>query len=1326
MRLAYFCILLFAINLAFGQPYYSFTPIQSQHGLAENRVRNINQLADGRLVVVTEGMVSLYNGTYFKNIHVNENRLVPLSGYKGFNHSYVDGQGHFWLKNWGRLMLIDLRKESFENQSDSVLKSFGFKEPLSDFFMDSNQDLWIITSTGKLFYRNQKLQQTRLFLSNVYKGDGKSDNVYDINVVGHKLLLFYRSGLLVCFDISSGKELYRENPLDAERQNRYNATLFTIQQGQVLYQLRNGKSGIMLRYDVAKRKWSTVLETSYWLNVLSADSQGNLWLSCRAGLWYIDKMLQKKQFIPTLHLVDGRSINTEVSTLYNDKQGGLWIGTLNRGLLYYHPQQFKFRNIGRTYFNVSGNKDLAVTSFAQGLNDDFLVGTDQGLYTFSKGAAKLVPYSPKLSNIQCNYLLKDRSGRIWICSQEGLYCINNGNLQFHPLGRINTAFEAKDGTLYLGTQQNGFGIFNPLTSTYQKATTKIKNGQEPRSVRQLISWNQGLLGISNEGLFVFNPKDQTLEYPSKTTRKPEIFNHSNHHYNCIFTDSRGLLWFGTQDGLHVWSQKENSLRSFYTSDGLINSNIKAIVEDKNHTIWLTTSYGVSRIFVKDNKGKYSYSITNFNKYDGLIEGEFIEGSAYAAKDGWLMMGGIDGFNLINTDSIATSRHTFTPVFSGFQLFNKEVKEGVSYNGNIILPNSISSTRELSLNHDQNFFTIEFSALNYINPTQTYYSYKLEGVDKLWHEISSTDGMGQVSYTDLSPGTYIFKVKAADNNRNWNGETKSLKITIKAPFWNTPLAKVIYVILALLVLYFAISGYIKSARRKLLAQQKEQLDEAKFSFFTNMSHELRTPLTLILTPLNAILEKQEKGELKRALEGIYRNASHLLALVNQLLDFRKLELSGQELHLSLCNIREFTEALCLPFRSLAKDKEIRFTCNSSFKDLYMHLDKEKLNIVLNNLLSNAFKFTPTEGSITLELDILHGENEQQKELCIRVSDSGIGIEAEDLPRIFEKFYQGKSQIDGNTGSGIGLHLVYEYVKLHQGRIKAESEINAGTKVEILIPVNLQPSVESGDDLQAATSQAEDKVFKILVVEDNREFRDFLVSQLSINYKVISAVNGKEGLEKAIYHEVEMVISDVMMPVMDGLSLCSALKADIRTSHVPVILLTARASTEAEYQGYEVGADAFISKPFNMNILLLRIKNLLEQQESRRSKYSKSIEIKPAEITTTGIDEKLIQKALELINSKMGNANYSVEQFSNDMNMERSGLYRKLVSITGQTPSGFIRSVRLKRAAQLLRERDFSIGEIAEKVGFNNFAYFSKCFFEEFGVKPSRYRAAEHNT
>ncbi len=1320
MRLAYLCILLLATNLAFGQSYYSFTPIESQHGLAENRVRNINQLADGRLVVVTEGMVSLYNGTYFKNIHVDENRLIPLSGYTGFHHSYVDNEGHLWLKTRGRLMLIDLLKERFENQFDSVLKSLGFNEPLADFFMDNNRNLWIISSTGKLFYRNEKLQQTRLFLPNVYRGNGVSDNVYDINVVNHKLLLFYRSGLLVCFDIASGKELYRENPLDAERQKRYNATLFTLQQGQVLYQLRNGKSGIMLRYDVAKRKWSTVLETDYWLNMLSADKQGNLWLSCREGLWYIDKTLQKKQFIPTLHLVDGRSINSEVSTLYNDKQGGLWIGTLNRGLLYYHPQRFKFRNIGKTYFNVSGNNDLAVTSFTQAPNDDFLVGTHQGLYTLSKSTAKLAPYSPKLTTIQCNSLLKDRAGRIWICSKDGLYCINKGKLQLYPLGRINTAFEAKDGTLYLGTHQNGFGVFNPITSTYQKASAKVRNGNEPRSVSQLITWNQRLLGISNEGLFVFNPKNQTLEYPSKSTGKPAMLNPSNHHYNCIFADSRGLLWIGTQDGLNVWSEKENRLRPFYTSDGLINSNIKAIAEDKNHTIWLTTSYGVSRMFVKGQKGKYSYSITNFNKYDGLIEGEFIERSVHVAKDGWLMMGGIDGFNFINTDSIATSRHTFTPVFSGFQLFNKQVKENVAYDGNIILPNSISSTRELSLNYGQNFFTIEFSALNYINPTQTYYSYKLEGVDKSWHEISSADGMGQVSYTDLSPGTYIFKVKAADNSRNWNGGTQILKITIHAPFWNTPLAMAVYVVLALFVLYFAISGYIKSARRKLLAQQKEQLDEAKFSFFTNMSHELRTPLTLILTPLNAILEKQQEGELKRALEGIYRNANHLLALVNQLLDFRKLELSGQELHLSLCNIREFTEVLCLPFRGLAKDKEIRFTCKSSFKDLYTYLDKEKLNIVLNNLLSNAFKFTPAQGSVTIELDILQGEGEAQEQLCIRVSDSGIGIEAEDLPRIFEKFYQGKNQFDGNTGSGIGLHLVHEYVKLHGGTIKAESEINAGTKVEILIPVNLQPSVESVGDLPAAVSETEDKAFKILVVEDNREFRDFLVSQLSIHYKVISAVNGKDGLEKAIYHEVEMVISDVMMPVMDGLSLCSALKADIRTSHIPVALLTARSSTEAEYQGYEVGADAYISKPFNMNILLLRIKNLLEQQESRRSKYSKSIEIEPAEITTTGIDEKFIQKALELINSKMDNANYSVEQFSSDMNMERSGLYKKLVSITGQTPSGFIRSVRLKRAALLLKESGFSIGEIAEKVGFNNFAYFSKCFFEEFGVKPSQYR------
>ena len=1322
MKRAYFSFLLFVANLAFAQPYYSFSPIQSQHGLAENRVRTINQLPDGRMVVVTEGMVSLYNGTYFKDIHVNENRLIPLSGYTGFHHSYADNDGHLWLKNRGSLLLIDLKKERFEEQWEKVLKSYHINEPLSDLFMDNQQGLWIISSSGKLFYRSGKLRQTRLFLPEVHLGEGLSDKVYDVCVAGAKLLLFYRSGLLICFDIPSGKELYRENTLDPERRSRYNATLFTLQQGGGLYQLRNGRGGIMQRYTIAKRSWETVLETPYWLNVLSADQQGNLWLSCRDGLWYIDKMLRKKQFVPTLQLADGRSINTEVSTLYNDKQGGLWIGTLNRGLLYYHPQRFKFRNIGKSYFNLPLSAGLSITGFAHQGKGNLLIGTDQGVYTFSESDGRLLPYPLWPAGRRCNYMFSDRIGRVWICSQAGLYELKNGKLQFHATGPVNTVFETEDGTLYLGTGQNGLAVFDPGTFSFQKLRVKLENGREPHSVSQLLSWNGRLLGISNEGLFVFEPRTQRLEYPQRTGYKAAVFNHNNHHYNCIFKDSRGLLWFGTRDGLYVWSEKENRLRSFSTTDGLINTNIKAIAEDSNHKMWLSTSYGVSEIVVKEHKGKYSYAISNFNKYDGLIEGEFIERSVLASKDGTLLLGGIDGFNLINTNSIAGSTHRFRPLFSAFRLFNQELKENVAYNGNIILQNSITSTSALRLNHDQNFFTIEFSALNYINPTQTSYAYKLEGVDKLWHQISSSDGIGRVSYTDLSPGSYIFKVKASDNSRDWTGETSSLRITISPPFWNTPLAKVLYAVLALFVLYITIAAVIKSDRRKLLLRKKEELDEAKFSFFTNLSHELRTPLTLILTPLNAIIEKQEKGELKLALEGIYRNASHLLSLVNQLLDFRKLELSGQELRLSLCNIREFSNTLCQPFEKLAADKGIRFTSRSKFKELYMYLDKEKAGVIINNLLSNAFKFTPAHGTVMLELDVM---GEEGLDLCIRVSDSGTGISEEDLPRIFEKFYQGKNGSDGNTGSGIGLHLVSEYVKLHKGTISAESGVNAGTKVEVLIPLNLQPGPEPAEEQPAALSGADTSRFKILVVEDNREFREFLVAQLSPHYKVISAANGKEGLEKAVYHEVEMVISDVMMPVMDGLSLCSSLKTEIRTSHIPVILLSARSSGEAEYQGYEAGADAYISKPFSIHILLVRIKNLLEQQEGRRSLYNRSIEIKPADITTTGIDKKLIQRALEIVHSKMDEAGYSVEQFSRDMNMERSGLYRKLTSITGQTPSGFIRSVRLKHAAQLLRQTELSIGEIAENVGFNNFAYFSRCFYEEFGVKPSHYRVSEPN-
>lgn len=499
------------------------------------------------------------------------------------------------------------------------------------------------------------------------------------------------------------------------------------------------------------------------------------------------------------------------------------------------------------------------------------------------------------------------------------------------------------------------------------------------------------------------------------------------------------------------------------------------------------------------------------------------------------------------------------------------------------------------------------------------------------------------------------------------------------------------------------------------QQKADLDQLKYSFFTNVSHELRTPLTLILTPLDSILKKIDDEPLKKQLNGIYRNANELLKLVNQLLDFRKLELKGETLELSYCNISDFLEVITSSFAETAANNGLELVLDCADENIYAFVDKDKMRKIVNNLLSNALKFTHAGGTIRLKA----WKDPEQPMFTLQVTDTGIGIPEVDVSQIFDRFYQVKKQAEINTGSGIGLHLVKEYVQLHNGTIEVESRVNEGSSFTVHIPTDLHPAENSQSE---SRGNEQNQKLKILVVEDNVEFRNFLQDELSDKYSVVVANDGKEGLEKALAHQPDLVITDVMMPEMSGTELCRRLKKEIQTSHVPVILLTAKTSDQAQIEGFEAGADAYISKPFNMDILLLRIQHLIEQQNQRKKVFKNAIAIDPDNFISSNVDKKLIKDALRHIEKNIDNASYSVEQLSKDLFMDRTGLYRKLSAIVGQTPSEFMRSVRLKRAAQLLVE-GLPVAEVAAKVGFGTTSYFTKCFQDEFGIKPSQYKNGE---
>ncbi len=892
----------------------------------------------------------------------------------------------------------------------------------------------------------------------------------------------------------------------------------------------------------------------------------------------------------------------------------------------------------------------------------------------------------------------------------------NGVVKHHDFKfRCQNIFESSDSIRFMCTDE-GFGTLDITTGTYKKIKSSVQLGH----IYQLMEFGENkLLGVSygDAGLFVYDRKNDSYMFPDDNEYR--MLRHSNKKCHDMLTDNRGLIWFATQDGLNVYDPSDNSSWYFNEADGLINNNIRSIVEDDNGRIWLSTSAGISCIALLQKNNRYTFSFLNYNLYDGVIENEFLPRSVFGMEDSSILWGGVGGFNELNPNKFnLPDQKLARPIFTKMLLFGKEVKVGKEYDGQVLLNQTISTTKTVELKHSQNFISFEVSALNYVNPTHSYYRYQLEGFDNSWHVKNPPDGLGRITYTKIPPGTYCLKVNSAVNNQQWNNQVAELNIVILPPFWKTGLALTFYIILIVGIVFFIVNSTVKRNKRRMLQKQKEEFDQMKLSFFTNISHELRTPITLILTPLESIIKKTRDKELVKRLSGIHGNAKNLLNLVNQLLDFRKLEMRGEKMHLSLCYLNEFLETLVNNFYEIAVEREIQLSFENHAKNLYVYADKDKLQKIINNLLTNALKYTQKKGLVKLCLSVTHPGFQEDSEIQIQVSDTGQGIAEEDQKQIFDRFYQTKQNLHAG-GSGIGLHLVKQYVLMHKGSIEVKSQVNRGSTFTIVLPVNPEKSEEREIIYQKKNINPS---IKILLVEDHIEFRTFLYNELSEYYNIILASNGKEGLQKARKHQPNLIVSDIMMPEMTGTEFCNILKKDLNISHIPIILLTAKSSEESQADGFKAGADAYITKPFNLDILLMRIQNLIDQQEQRKNRFKKDLIINPDSITLTDVDEELINKAIHHVEKNLDNTSYSVKQLSRDMFMDRTGLYRKLLAIVGQTPSEFIKSVRLKKAALLL-EKGTSVSEVSGTVGFATTSYFTKCFQKEFGIKPSNYKTSK---
>ena len=850
--------------------------------------------------------------------------------------------------------------------------------------------------------------------------------------------------------------------------------------------------------------------------------------------------------------------------------------------------------------------------------------------------------------------------------------------------------------------------------------------------------NTLFFGTANQGVGMMDMRTREIK---KIQGQSDSMKLSNDAVNHVYKDSRGLVWIATREGLNVYDTRRHMFLDLFPVVEAKGNFIAAITEDQERNMWVSTSRQVIRVTVaSDGKGGYLFDSSAYNSEDGLQNCDFNQRSIKTLHNGIIAIGGLYGVNIFAPDHIRYNKMLPNVMFTGLSLFDEAVKVGQSYGGRVLIEKELNDVENVEFDYKQNIFSASFASDNYNLPEKTQYMYKLEGFNNDW--LTLPLGVHNVTFTNLAPGKYVLRVKAINSDGYVGMKEATLGIVVNPPFWMSWWAYLLYTIGLVVVFFLARYRMLKREREKFHLQQienevakNEEINNMKFRFFTNVSHELRTPLTLIISPLEGMLKETTDELQSTRLQLMYRNAQRLLHLVNQLLDFRKGEMSTHQLSLSEGDIISYVHSVCNSFLLMADKKHIQFSFFSGIDTFSMAFDADKVGKIVMNLLSNAFKFTPEGGRVTVMIEHVAGTPDM---LEIKIADTGIGISDVDKEHIFERFYQADHKgVEETTGNGIGLSLVRDFVTLHEGEVKVFDNIGTGSVFVIQFPVkHVETQVQLPPETGISIGEEEDKEIKeetreeterkdfplLLIVDDNEDFRIFMRYSLELRYRVKLAVNGNEAWEMMQEELPDLVISDVMMPQMDGNELCRLIKQDKRTAYIPVILLTARQNTEAKLEGLQTGADDYVTKPFNMTILVLRIRKLIELSRYHRVTQG-MIDPAPSEIVITSLDEKLIEKAIKYVEDNMSRTELSVEELSRELGMSRVHLYKKLLQITGKTPIEFIRVIRLKRAAQLLRESQLHVSEVAFEVGFNNPKYFSRYFKDEFGVLPSVYQEKE---
>jgi ligand-binding sensor domain-containing protein/signal transduction histidine kinase/DNA-binding response OmpR family regulator len=1061
-----------------------------------------------------------------------------------------------------------------------------------------------------------------------------------------------------------------------------------------------------------------------------------------------------------------------ISALFEDHQGNLWIGTHRGGINIYSPGTEKF-DLYRQEPSPNSLSYNDVKTFCEDRdgNGNIWIGTDGGgldLFNRDRHTFRHYGYDPfnvhSLGSSAVLDVMQDREGAIWVSTWGGglngfdkvrgtftRYQTNPADSHSISSNFVQKTFEDDEGRLWVGTYYGGLNCFDRKTRQFTRVILD-PSGKTGLSGKNIVSLHE-----DKEGRIWIGTDDGGLNCYHQDTR------HFSHYFNTgekmpdlrvLFSDNKGRLWVG-QKGLYLLDATRDSFRLYTDTGGLATEFIKGITEDGQGNLWLATSNGLTR-FNPD-----TYAFKKYNTGDGL-QGEEFEANAFLqTRDGEMFFGGINGFNCFYPGAIKSNPFIPPVYITGFQLSNRKI---VPEEKGSPLSEDISLTREIRLSYRQSTFSFNFAALNYTTPENNQYAYKLEALDKDWNYVGKEN---KAVYTNLGPGEYVFRVKAANNDGLWNEKGAAVRIIITPPFWKTGWFTTLLVIFGMGCLYAFYRFRTQLKLKELEAAKKEEIRQVQLQFFTNISHEFRTPLSLILGPLEKMMT-QPVPAFQRYYQTMHRNAQRLLSLINELMDFGKLESGSLKLSVQRSHLNAFMEEIAEEFRDWAIQKEIDFAVNlppearvppseadpssigrsRGLSSEAQWFDRQVLEKIVLNLLHNSFKYTKIGGNITLEvlpsLDtfrpsyanelILKNSFRASAYAYIRVADNGIGISKDSIHHLFERYYR---ITESHLGSGVGLAFVKSLALLHKGDIYVYSERLKGTEILIGIPigendyrreeVRASNHTEGGIRLESDPASLREPpdpvdlppVESILLVEDNDELRHFIKETLADGYEVIEADNGKEGFELAKEISPGLIISDVIMSGMNGFDLCRAVKQDIDTSHIPVIILTARTAMSSQVEGLDAGADYYFAKPLNMELLQLTIRNRFDQDRKLKERYSRDSHVEAMELVHSEKDKEFMTRLLQIIDAQLSNPDFEIGYLCQEMGMSRTRLYEKIKSISRQSIGDFIRTIRLKKAVQIMTHEDVSLTEVMVRIGIQTQSYFTKAFKKEFGKTPTQF-------